>query len=98
MTEVGPPAHESSISALALIGLVLGPAVFVVMILMSAPSGLSEAGWSVAAVVAVMAIWWISYPNKFKVYRSGQKRGITPTIRKELRRRSAVEAVMGHLK
>jgi len=38
------------------------------------------------------------YPNKLRVYRSGQKRGITPTIRKELRRRSAVEAVIGHLK
>ena len=25
------------------------------------------------------------YPNKFKVYKSGQKRGITPTIKKELR-------------
>ena len=38
------------------------------------------------------------YPNKLKVYTSGQKRGITPTIKKELRRRSAVEAVIGHLK
>lgn len=38
------------------------------------------------------------YPNKFKVYKSGQKRGITPTIRKELRRRSAIEAVIGHMK
>ena len=38
------------------------------------------------------------YPNKFKVYRSGQKRGIAPTIKKALRRRSAVEAVIGHLK
>ena len=38
------------------------------------------------------------YPNKFKVYKSGQKRGITPTIKKELRRRSAGEAVIGHLK
>ncbi len=38
------------------------------------------------------------YPNKLRVYRSGQKRGITPTIKKELRRRSAVEAVIGHLK
>ena len=24
------------------------------------------------------------YPNQFKVYKSGQKRGITPTIKKEL--------------
>ena len=38
------------------------------------------------------------YPNKLKVYKSGHKRGITPTIKKELRRRSAVEAVIGHLK
>jgi IS5 family transposase len=38
------------------------------------------------------------YPNKFKVYKSGQKRGITPTIKKELRRRSAIEAVLGHMK
>ena len=38
------------------------------------------------------------YPNKFKVYKSGQKRGITPTIKKELRRRSAIEAVIGHMK
>jgi len=38
------------------------------------------------------------YPNKFRVYKSGQKRGITPTIRRELRRRSAVEPVIGHMK
>ena len=38
------------------------------------------------------------YPNKLKIYTSGQKRGITPTIKKELRRRSAIEAVIGHLK
>ncbi len=38
------------------------------------------------------------YPNKHRVFRSGQKRSITPTIKKELRRRSAVEAVIGHLK
>ena len=38
------------------------------------------------------------YPNKFKIYKSGQRRGITPTIKKELRRRSAIEPVIGHLK
>jgi IS5 family transposase len=38
------------------------------------------------------------YPNKRRVYRSGQKRGLTPTIRRELRRRSAIEAVIGHMK
>jgi IS5 family transposase len=35
---------------------------------------------------------------KFKVYISGQKRGVTPSIKRALRRRSAVEPVIGHLK
>ena len=29
---------------------------------------------------------------------SGQKRGVTPTIRRELRRRNAIEPVIGHAK
>jgi transposase, IS5 family len=38
-------------------------------------------------------------PNyKFRVFISGQKRGVTPRIKRELRRRSAVEPVIGHLK
>ena len=35
---------------------------------------------------------------KFRVFISGQKRGLTPQIKRELRRRSAVEPVIGHLK
>jgi IS5 family transposase len=35
---------------------------------------------------------------KFRVFISGQKRGVTPRIKRELRRRSAVEPVIGHLK
>src|SRR5712675_936619 len=35
---------------------------------------------------------------KFRVFLSGQKRGVTPKIKRELRRRSAVEPVIGHLK
>jgi IS5 family transposase len=35
---------------------------------------------------------------KFRVFISGQKRGVTPAIKRELRRRSAVEPVIGHLK
>jgi len=33
-----------------------------------------------------------------RVYTSGQKRGVTDQIKRELRRRSAVESVIGHLK
>jgi hypothetical protein len=35
---------------------------------------------------------------KFRVFTSGQMRRITPQIKRELRRRSAVEPVIGHLK
>jgi IS5 family transposase len=38
-------------------------------------------------------------PNyKCRIFISGQKRGVTPRIKRELRRRSAVEPVIGHLK
>jgi IS5 family transposase len=35
---------------------------------------------------------------KFKVYTSRQKRRLTPQIKREMRRRSAIEPVIGHLK
>lgn len=38
------------------------------------------------------------YPDKLRVFKSGQKRGMTATIKKELKRRSVVEPVIGHLK
>ena len=38
------------------------------------------------------------YPNKHRVYRSGQKRGVFGVIKKELRRRSVIEPIIGHLK
>jgi transposase, IS5 family len=34
----------------------------------------------------------------FRVFTSGQKRRMTPNIKRELRRRSAIEPVIGHLK
>ena len=37
-------------------------------------------------------------PSPFRVYRSGQKRGVHGVIRKQLRRRAAIEALIGHLK
>ncbi len=38
------------------------------------------------------------YPKKFRVLRSGQNRGVTPQIKRELKRRAAVEPVIGHMK
>ncbi len=37
-------------------------------------------------------------PKPVRVYRSGQKRGVHGQIKKELRRRAAIEPVIGHLK
>lgn len=36
--------------------------------------------------------------HHFKVYISGQRRGLTDPIKRDLRRRSAVEPVIGHAK
>jgi IS5 family transposase len=35
---------------------------------------------------------------KFKIFTSRQKRRLTPQIKREMRRRSAIEPVIGHLK
>ena len=38
------------------------------------------------------------YPNKFRVWISGQVRRVTKSIRREMKRRAAVEPVIGHVK
>ncbi len=39
-----------------------------------------------------------NHPNRFKVSISGQVRRVTKAIRREMRRRSAIEPVIGHVK
>ena len=39
-----------------------------------------------------------NYPDRFKVWISGQVRRVTKTIRREMKRRAAVEPVIGHVK
>jgi hypothetical protein len=41
---------------------------------------------------------WFHRAKPGRVFRSGQKRGVHGQIKKELRRRSAIEAVIGHCK
>lgn len=36
--------------------------------------------------------------HTFKIYTSGQKRRMTPAIKREMRRRAAVEPLIGHIK
>jgi len=38
------------------------------------------------------------HPKKYRVFMSGQKRGMTASIKRELKRRSVVEPLIGHLK
>ena len=42
------------------IGLLLGPAAFALLLMLPAPAGLAPAAWRVAAVGALMGIWWVS--------------------------------------
>lgn len=39
-----------------------------------------------------------AYEHKYRVFKSGQKRGVKGTIKRELKRRSVVEPIIGHLK
>ena len=42
------------------VGLLLGPALFVLILVLPVPDGMSAAGMHVAAVATLMAVWWIS--------------------------------------
>jgi sodium-dependent dicarboxylate transporter 2/3/5 len=41
-----------------LVGLLLGPIVFLAVLLSPTPAGLSDTGWATAALALWMAIWW----------------------------------------
>jgi IS5 family transposase len=48
-------------------------------------------GNTIARILADKGYPWAQCAAKFRVFISGQKRGITPAIKRELRRRFAVE-------
>jgi Transposase DDE domain len=60
----------------------------------------TQIGASLARIVADRGYRGHNAPpgHKFRVYISGQRRRVTETIKPELRRRSAVEPVIGHAK
>jgi transposase, IS5 family len=39
-----------------------------------------------------------NYPNKFKIWITGQVRRVTPTLKREMKRRASIEPVIGHVK
>jgi IS5 family transposase len=60
----------------------------------------AQIGASLARIVADRGYRGHNAPpdHRFKVYISGQRRGVTDAIKRDLRRRSAVEPVIGHAK
>jgi IS5 family transposase len=66
----------------------------------SPPEIETQVGASLARIVADRGYRGHNAPpdHKMKVYISGQKRGVTEAIKRDLRRRSAVEPVIGHAK
>ncbi|MFC3303835.1 SLC13 family permease [Parvularcula lutaonensis] len=61
MAEPRISAREAAAKSKAqLIGLFLGPAVFVVLMLIGAPAELGFSGWVVVALLSLMAIWWVT--------------------------------------
>jgi sodium-dependent dicarboxylate transporter 2/3/5 len=54
------PSAESQYGRAKRLGLIMGGALFVVLLLAPSPSGLSTAGWRTAAVAVLMAVWWVT--------------------------------------
>lgn len=55
-----PDRNPNQAALAARIGLIIGPLLFAAMLLLPAPGGMTPAAWLVAAVAALMVVWWIS--------------------------------------
>ena len=60
MTSLAYPDNAAPYDRRQRIGLVLGPVLFALMLMLPGPEGLSVEGWRTAAVAVLMAVWWIS--------------------------------------
>jgi sodium-dependent dicarboxylate transporter 2/3/5 len=52
----------SAFGARQIVGLVLGPALFLLILFLSPPAGMSVAAWKTTAIGLLMAIWWVTEP------------------------------------
>lgn len=55
-----PEGGGSAVSLRRRAGLPLGPALFLLLLLLPAPAGMEPAAWRTAAVGVLMAVWWVS--------------------------------------
>ncbi len=53
-----PRGNGSAGEVAARVGLFAGPIIFLLLLLLPAPGGMSPGAWRTAAVVSLMAIWW----------------------------------------
>jgi solute carrier family 13 (sodium-dependent dicarboxylate transporter), member 2/3/5 len=53
---------EETSPTLRRIGMALGPALMLLVLLLPAPAGMSSEAWRVVALAALMATWWITEP------------------------------------
>ncbi len=59
--ETAPPgAAQGGIGALRRAGLVGGPTLFALLLVVGAPEGLTPPGWAAIALLAWMAMWWVT--------------------------------------
>lgn len=56
-TDTAPSSAKSNMQKL---GLILGPVVFATFLFLGSPEGLTMAAWTVAALLSLMAIWWVT--------------------------------------
>lgn len=52
--------HHRRTAVVRHVGMALGPALFLLTLLLAPPEGLAETGWHVAGLALWMAVWWIS--------------------------------------
>ena len=58
--EGAPPVGTGPKTLGQRVGLALGLAAFVLFLLLPTPEGLPREGWTVLALIALMAVWWVS--------------------------------------
>lgn len=58
MTVLGPDNHNQGLSRTRLIGLLLGPALLLITLLLPAPGDMNQASWQALGLMLLMATWW----------------------------------------
>ena len=58
MSVLGPDNHNQGLSRTRLIGLLLGPALLLITLVLPAPGDMNQASWQALGLMLLMATWW----------------------------------------